>query len=363
MKILSYFISAFLLISVFYTVASTISFRNAILLLLGYGLGFAFVYGKISFTGAWKKCITRNDMQPIYEQLLLIALACLVCVPILYNVEYAVGNVAPIGITVIVGAFIFGIGMQLSGSCGSGTLVAAASGSVPSLATLIFFIIGSLIGSFILPNVIQLNGLPISLLKTQGLFPALFIQIGGLAIIGCFVYFFTRQPFKLPQKKTFFALILVAIFMGLTLFLAGRMWSITFGYTLWGAKLFQAVGGNVESFQFWQWDFPQYALHTSILADTTSVMNIGIILMVGVFAYHKGNFSLPWKLPAQVFWASVIGGLLMGIGARISFGCNIGAYLSGIASASLHSWLWFVCAFVGSIIGIKLAPIFMPRTS
>ena len=34
----------------------------------------------------------------------------------------------------------------------------------------------------------------------------------------------------------------------------------------------------------------------------------------------------------------------MGYGARIAFGCNIGAYFGGIASFSLHGWLWGVLA-------------------
>jgi uncharacterized membrane protein YedE/YeeE len=33
---------------------------------------------------------------------------------------------------------------------------------------------------------------------------------------------------------------------------------------------------------------------------------------------------------------AVVGGLLLGYGARIAFGCNIGAYFSGIAFTSLH---------------------------
>jgi hypothetical protein len=36
---------------------------------------------------------------------------------------------------------------------------------------------------------------------------------------------------------------------------------------------------------------------------------------------------------------------MMGYGARLAYGCNIGAYFSGVASASLHGWLWFVLAF------------------
>ena len=49
---------------------------------------------------------------------------------------------------------------------------------------------------------------------------------------------------------------------------------------------------------------------------------------------------------------------MMGYGARLAYGCNIGAYFSGVASASLYGWLCFVLAFLGSIVGIWLRPLF-----
>ena len=51
-------------------------------------------------------------------------------------------------------------------------------------------------------------------------------------------------------------------------------------------------------------------------------------------------------------------GLLLGYGARIAYGCNIGAYFSGISSGSVHGWLWLAAAFVGSAMGTKLRPLF-----
>ena len=51
----------------------------------------------------------------------------------------------------------------------------------------------------------------------------------------------------------------------------------------------------------------------------------------------------------------VIGaGLVLGYSARLAFGCNVGAYFSGIASGSLHGWVWFACAFAGSMLGVRL---------
>jgi len=48
---------------------------------------------------------------------------------------------------------------------------------------------------------------------------------------------------------------------------------------------------------------------------------------------------------------------MMGYGARIAFGCNIGAYFGGIASFSLHGWVWGLVALAGTLIGIRLRPL------
>jgi uncharacterized membrane protein YedE/YeeE len=62
--------------------------------------------------------------------------------------------------------------------------------------------------------------------------------------------------------------------------------------------------------------------------------------------------------PARSLLAAAIGGLLMGWGARIGFGCNIGAFVGGVASGSLHGWVWFAAALAGCGIGIRLRPMF-----
>lgn len=71
-----------------------------------------------------------------------------------------------------------------------------------------------------------------------------------------------------------------------------------------------------------------------------------------------GKFAPSFKLPWRSLLAAIISGLLLGYGARIAYGCNIGAYFGGISSTSLHGWLWFVAAFVGSILGTRLRPYF-----
>ncbi|NRB57250.1 MAG: YeeE/YedE family protein, partial [Salinicola sp.] len=92
----------------------------------------------------------------------------------------------------------------------------------------------------------------------------------------------------------------------------------------------------------------------------TTVMNIGVILGAGLAASLAGRFAPSLRIPLRSVAAAVIGGLLLGYGARLAFGCNIGAYFSGIASGSLHGWLWLGAAFAGNMFGVKLRPLFFP---
>src|SRR3546814_20831356 len=80
-------------------------------------------------------------------------------------------------------------------------------------------------------------------------------------------------------------------------------------------------------------------------------MNFGIMAGAFLAAGLAGRFDPAWRLPWRQVLGAALGGLLMGYGARLAFGCNIGAFFSGIASGSLHGWLWFVTGLAGSYLG------------
>jgi len=56
--------------------------------------------------------------------------------------------IAPISIATCIGAFIFGIGMVISGGCASGTLMRVGEGFLMQVLSIAFFIAGSLIGAY-----------------------------------------------------------------------------------------------------------------------------------------------------------------------------------------------------------------------
>ena len=150
----------------------------------------------------------------------------------------------------------------------------------------------------------------------------------------------------------------LAILSILTLIVAGHPWSITFAFNLWGSKVLAALGVDVASWTFWTWPMPARALAGPVLAETTSVTNFGVILGALLASGAGARFDPGTNIPPGSLLAAALGGLAMGYGARLGFGCTIGALFSGIASGSLHDWVWFALAFVGSMAGMRLRPLF-----
>ena len=95
-----------------------------------------------------------------------------------------------------------------------------------------------------------------------------------------------------------------------------------------------------------------------MLSDTSSLTDFGMLFgAMAAAAATKPFAGTAWP-PAEIARRRAIGGLLMGWGARLGFGCNIGAFVAGVASGSLHGWVWFVAALPGCLIGIRLRPLF-----
>lgn len=357
-----------------------VDLRQGGLFVIGAALGIALYHGSFGFTGGWRRMVVEKRGRGMRAQMLAIGVASLAMIPLVaagsIGGQAMVGAMAPVGVSVLLGAAIFGLGMQLGGGCGSGTLFTVGGGSARMLVTLVFFIVGAVIGTAHLPFWLTQPSLPaISIGGELGVGFAIAATIAGLAVVALVTAlvekrvhgdieaepaparpgwtWILRGPWPLVGSGLALALLNIA-----TLLLAGHPWSITYGFGLWGAKIAQAVGIDVASWEFWTWPAQAQALGSSVLADTVSVMDFGLVLGAAAAAAIAGKFAPKARLPLGSLLAAAVGGLLMGYGARLSFGCNIGALFSGIATGSLHGWLWFAAAFVGSISGIALRPVF-----
>ena len=354
--------------------------KQSLLFLVGIGFGICLMHALFGFSGGWRFIIRDRNSASVRAQILLLAICSIVFFPILGNVFPGIsGNAAmgPVGISVLVGAFLFGIGMQLGGGCGSGTLYTVGWGHNDMLITLAFFIIGATIGSVHLPWWLELPNIGrVSIISEIGWLPGLLSQLLVLAIL----YYVVRHldikrnnslkpiaqsitknsdtPFS--QKLVLGPWPLIWGVAGITLLnlftmlIAGHPWTIVFAFGLWGTKIWNALGGDISTWQYWASGYPARALNSSVLADTTSIMDFGVIIGSMLAAALAGKFSPEGKITSKRVMTAVVGGLLLGYGARLAFGCNIGALLAGISTGSLHGWLWLVSGFCGSILGIYI---------
>ena len=365
---------------------ASISWRQAALFLVGTGAGVVLYHAAFGFTSAWRVFISDRRGAGLRAQMLMLALSCAVFFPLLASGSFMGqplrGSVSPVGVGVAAGAFIFGLGMQLGGGCASGTLFSVGGGSARMLVTLFFFIIGSVIGTahmgwwtaqpaFAASSVVDMMGPWAALAASFALFGGIswFTTVAEKQRHGQLVdetAAWPRPRPPAPRRARWLTgpwpLIAGAIGLAIvniaTLTIGGRPWGVTSAFALWGAKWFAALGFDVASWSYWQAPAQAAALNASVLMDVTSVMNFGIILGALLAAIFAGRFAPVWKVSHRSLAAAVVGGLLLGYGARIAYGCNIGAYFSGIASGSLHGWLWLVAAFAGNIAGTRLRPLF-----
>jgi uncharacterized membrane protein YedE/YeeE len=358
--------------------SAAVSWRQAALFLVGATAGVVLYHAAFGFTSSWRVFISDRRGAGLRAQMLMLAISCAVFFPILAAGtlwgQPMRGSVAPVGVGVAFGAFIFGLGMQLGGGCASGTLFSVGGGSARMLVTLFFFVIGSVVGTahtpwwnaqpaFAATSVVTVWGPWLGLAVCLALF-------GGITWMTRIAEHrrhgrlldetapahgprWLTGPWPLVAGAIGLAVVNIA-----TLAIGGRPWGVTGAFALWGAKLFAALGIDVATWAYWAAPAQATALRSSVLMDVTSVMDFGIILGALLAAILAGKFAPAWGVSTRSLAAAIVGGLLLGYGARIAYGCNIGAYFSGIASGSLHGWLWLVAAFAGNIVGTRLRPLF-----
>lgn len=337
---------------------------------IGGGLGMALYHATFGFSLAYRNAFVRRDMGGVKAQILMVALAVILFAPVMAG--GATGGLAPVGWEVLAGSFIFGIGMQLGGACGSGILFTVGGGSARMMVTLIFFCLGAFLATLYgdIWQPLREGGKVVALGREFGWWAATTGQLALLAAIWFAVSRLGRGRTQRPlwtgtptwrrmltgPWPLMISLVVLALGNWLILLITGHAWSVVWGFTLWAAEVAQMLGWDPETSPFWVARAPFLA--RGILVDDTSLTNIGIILGAMLAAGLGGRLEPVFKIPVRTLLAAVIGGLLLGVGARMAHGCNIGAFFSGVASSSLHGWVWIVGALAGNWVGTQMRPSF-----
>jgi len=115
---------------------------------------------------------------------------------------------------------------------------------------------------------------------------------------------------------------LVVAALNVFLFAFDRPWTASDGMRNWGDGLMQAVGIIKQP------DLLPPLLYSG------SVLNLGLIFGALAAALLSREFAVRPAPPNELF-KGALGGLLMGLGAMLSFGCNIGGFFSALSALSL----------------------------
>lgn len=354
--------------------------KFGVLLALGLGLGLALFHSRFGFTSAWRQLIAVGNGAGLRAHTLLLGTTATLVALIVGTGSGLFGSVpkvtaGPLGLALFVGALLFAVGMQLGGACASGTLFAVGSGQSAIALTLGGFVAGSVLYAWAFPIMDgwpEIPGLVLS--EHVGWFGSWAITIAALAGIVLITRLVQRRrtPPPVAPVPTAHGLsrvfrgawpmlvgaVVLAALAGAVFLVSGGPWGVTSAFGLWGAKILQLFGLHPEAWEFWQTPVNAKSLESPIWTDKNSLTNIGIMIGAAIAAAAAGSWKIHRSIPGKTALAAVLGGVLMGIGARLAGGCNIGAYLGGISTGSVHGWLWGVFALGGTWIGLRLRPLF-----
>lgn len=137
-------------------------------------------------------------------------------------------------------------------------------------------------------------------------------------------------------------------------YLTGVFWRITTGFLYIGLGVLEKFGFNPRDWYYFTVYDQALNPGESFFFNDLSLIVIFMILGSLLSVLLGSGFKIKkLKSPSQGFWA-ILGGLLMGYSARLSFGCNIGAYFTSISSMSLQGYVFGVAMFLGAYIGSKI---------
>lgn len=290
------------------------------------------------------------------------------------------GKIYPVGLHTVIGGVLFGFGMVIAGNCVSGCLVRLGEGYLAQWYAFTGLIIGSAAGAWNLGWwVDRFTGKsPSIFLPAQIGWPAaLLIHFSLIALLYSLLLKFHNtvagdsilkrdNPRPLPLVKKWirefpaqksWPYITGAVFLSLAntlLFLFwGEQWSITAGLTHLSGWLAQLAGLAPESWHYFL--DPRYRECCGVGYLDHPLLYLALAMILGSLVSCLLNREFRLRRPRHWKYrlAAFAGGLILGYSSRVALGCNIGGFLGGVSSLSLHGWLFGLAILAGAYLGGK----------
>jgi len=349
-------------------------------LLIGLSLGIIFERGRFCFF-----CIFRDSIEDKNNTPFLSILAAIITGSIGYAIIFGqflpdtsqdrlppAAHIAPVSWPLILAAFVFGIGMALSGACLSGHLYRLGQGYLRAIPALL----GSLIGfgiAFITWNWLYLNS--ISDAPTFWL-PNTFGYAGSLLITTVVILLLALLLIKKgvnsePLRSNTSAEISLA--KSYRNMITQRWSPITTGVLVGVIGMIaylrveplgvtRQLSTTVRTLMDENAIGPDSLLGLDKISGCIAVISQTITnngwlvfgLVGGSFAaaIAGGRFEFS-RLTVRNTSTAFVGGILLGWGSMTALGCTIGVLLSGTQAFALSGWVFFLFVYLGVWVGTK----------
>jgi len=392
-------IIGFILLALIVTFGYT-TFENSGLffrLMIGLGFGYALVRASMGFAGGVNK-LTRSGSTTLVKALMgMFVLSALFNTLLLYNGtgNYNLG-VFPINAGLIVGGLMFGFGMALSSCCATGSLTDLASGFSRATVTIFFFAMGVFLGFYTqntaswikqswitsetgsyfkggvyLPDLFQFDGFNgfLGAMILSSLFAVIVIKLAQNyeknfnkknninnkpMVDESRADLFSYESLFIKPWKMKVSVVIISILFFILLYSTQKGWSATTSFGLWFANMLMIFGVSTDTLSEFT-SKPIEFFTTPILEHSTSVQNFGIVLGAVFALLLAGSFNKKFlaglRITPKGFFTYAFGGLIMGLGTRLSNGCNVGALYTPIAEFSLSGWVYLIVVVLGGLTG------------
>ncbi len=348
--------------------SSVVSFGTAIF--MGLALGYILQRGRFCLNSAFRDIIFMQDMT-LFRAYLLALVVAAVGSNLIEDLGFLQAINADTGafettellrqsfvpIANILGGFLFGLGIVLAGGCASGIVYRIGEGQLSALIATLGFFFGAVMTADGLLSPINnyLKGFKVEINGTTS--PAIWDLFGGgpalkwltIAIfaVGVLTFVFAGKP-EFKSKSKGFAWGTTGVVIGVLTITAWWV-SSYFG----GAPRGMAVSGPIREF-------------FSVLLTKSTHSSFPEFSFLGIFRGSWGMFfifSVPfgallsalalkefkWKIPpATEFLTVFFGSILMGIGAVIAGGCNLGHGITGMSTLAVSSLVAIISIILGN---------------
>ena len=226
---------------------------------------------------------------------------------------------------VLLGSIAFGYGMAQAGGCVQRALVRIGSGSVKSLATLALVAIFAAVTLYVVPRA---EGASVTLPHVLAL--AISLGLGGALIA-----FAVADPWFRKSREHLWGGAAIGAAIALAwVFADGRR----------GFNLLMDTGTAAAWSVGWADSLPVFGLAALV----------GIVVGAAISAAVRGDLARDRFVDGDDVKRHVIGGVLMGVGGALAYGCTFGQGLAGLSTLSMSSVIAIAGMGIGCLWGIRV---------